>query len=94
MAALPRLRPEAPALVTLRAAVDLGELLAVLRALAPAAAGAGLVAGRAVALGLVEVVVVDVLGIGACDDLLPVDGPGVGVIKPFLLCHSCYVQIS
>ena len=80
VAAFPGLGPEASALVALGAAVDLREPLAVLGALAPTSLRAGLVAWRAVALGLVEVVVVDVLGVGAGDDLLPVDGLDVAEV--------------
>ena len=43
---LPRLRPEAPAAVALGGAVDLGELLAVVRALAPATVLEGGVSGQ------------------------------------------------
>ena len=68
------LRSETSALMTLRTAVDLGELLAILRALTPTSCRAGLVAGRAVALGLVELVVVEELGARPGDDLLPLDG--------------------
>ncbi len=75
-----RFRPEAPTLVTLRAAVDLRELLAVLRTFAPAAGCARLVAGGAVPLGFVELVVVNVLGVGAGDDLLPLDGLDVAQV--------------
>ncbi len=71
--ALARLGSEAPPLVALRAAVDLGELLAVLGPFAPTAGLARLVARRALALRLREIVHVEDLGIGARDDLLPVD---------------------
>jgi len=74
MAALARLGPETPALMALGAAVDLGEFLAVLRSFAPAAGAARVVALGALALRLGKVVNVDVLGAGAGDDLLPVDG--------------------
>jgi hypothetical protein len=60
--------------VTLRTAVDFGELLTVFGSLAPAALLARLVTGRAFAFRLRKVVDVDVLGADARDDLLPVDG--------------------
>ena len=74
MAALPRFGTKAPSPVTLGAAVDLGKLLTIVGALAPAARLAGLVAGSAIALGLGELVDVEVLGVRARDDLLPLDG--------------------
>jgi len=74
MAALARLGSETAPLVALGTAVDFGELLAVFGALAPTAGRAGLVALGAFAFRLGEVVDVDVLGTGAGDDLLPVDG--------------------
>ena len=80
MAAVPGLGPEAPPPVALRAAVDLGELLAVVLSLAPASACAVLVAGGAVALGLLEAVDVEVLGVGAGDDLLPLDALDVAQV--------------
>ena len=73
VAALARFGAETSSLVTLRAAVDLGELLAVLGALAPAAGLARRVTRRTLALRLSEVVDVDVLGAGPRDDLVPVD---------------------
>ena len=80
VAALARLRAEAAAAVALRAAVELGELLAVVGALAPAAGRAGLVARHAVPLGLGELVHVDELLPGAGDDLLPLDGLDVAQV--------------
>lgn len=80
VAAFSGLGSETSALVALGAAVDLREPLAVLGPFSPAALRAGLVAGGAIAFGLVEVVVVDVLGVGARDDLLPVDGPDVAEV--------------
>lgn len=74
MAALARFGSEAPTLMALGAAVDLGELLTILRPFTPAAGLARLVTSRAVPLRLRKVVDVDVLGAGARDDLLPVDG--------------------
>ena len=80
MAAFTWLWAETSSLMTLRTAVDLGELLTILSSFAPAATSAGLVTGRAVAFGFAEVVVVDVLGVGAGDDLLPLDGPDVAQV--------------
>jgi len=68
------LRPKAPALMALWAAVDFGEFLTILRPLAPAAFFARLVARRAVSFGLLEFVDVQILGVLAGDDLLPFDG--------------------
>lgn len=67
-------RSETPSLMTLRTAVDLGELLAILRTLTPTSGRAGLVTGGAVTLGLVELVVVEKFRAGPGDDLLPLDG--------------------
>ena len=81
MAALPGLGTKAAATVTLGSAVGLGELLAVVGTLAPAARLAGLVAGRAVPLGLLEVVDVDVSALRRPgDDLVPLDGLDVAEV--------------
>ena len=74
MAALAGLWSEAATAMALGTAVDLGELLAVMASLAPAACLAGLMAGCAVTLRLRELVDIEVLAGGACDDLLPLDG--------------------
>ncbi len=73
MAALPGPGPEAAPAAALRATVELGELLAVVGAVAPAAALARLVAGGAVALRLGKVVLEVELGPRARDDLVPPD---------------------
>ena len=73
MTALPGFGSEASALVALRAAVDLGEALAVFGALAPATRLASLVARRALALRTREVVRVHVARIRAGDDFVPLD---------------------
>ena len=91
MAALSGLAPEAPAAVALRAAVELGELLAVVGALAPAAGGAGLVAGHAAALGLLELVDVEVPVAGAGDDLFPLDGLDVAQV---VVVHDAHAPLE
>ena len=91
MAALSGLAPEAPAAVALRAAVELGELLAVVGALAPAAGGAGLVAGDAAALGLLELVDVEVPVAGAGDDLFPLDGLDVAQV---VVVHDAHAPLQ
>lgn len=73
MAALARLGSEATPLVALRTAVDFGEFLAILGSFAPAAGLARLVTSRTLTLRLREIVNVENLGIGARDNLLPVD---------------------
>lgn len=73
VAALARLGSEATPLVALRTAVDFGEFLAILGPFAPAAGLARLVTSRTLTLRLREIVNVENLGIGARDDLLPVD---------------------
>ena len=81
MATLSRLRAKAPSAVTLSSAVCLGELLAVVGPLAPAASLAGLVARRAVSLGLLEVVDVHVSALRRPgDDLVPLDGLDVAEV--------------
>lgn len=80
MAALSRFGSKAPSPVTLGAAFQLGELLAVLWSFAPTAAAAGLVARCAVTLRLVKVVGVEVLGRGPADDLLPFDSLDVAEV--------------
>lgn len=73
VAAVAGLRVEAATLVALGAAVDLGELLAVVLTVAPAALLALLVAGRAGPLRGGEVVHADQLLVLPRDDLLPED---------------------
>ena len=73
MAALSGLGAETPSAMALGAALELGELLAVLGSLAPAPAAARLVAGSAVSLGLCKVVGKEVFGGCPADDLLPLD---------------------
>ena len=81
MATLSRLRAEAPSAVTLSSAVCLGELLAIVGPLAPATGLAGLVARRAVSLGLLEVVDVHVSALRCPgDDLIPLDGLDVAEV--------------
>ena len=81
MATLARFGAEAPTTVALSSAVGLGELLAVVGTLAPAAGLAGLVAWGAVPLGLLEVVDVDVSALGGPgDDLVPLDGLDVAEV--------------
>lgn len=70
---LPGFGSEASALVALRAAVDFGKALAVLGALAPATRLAALVARRALALRTGKVVRVNVAGVRAGDDFVPLD---------------------
>ena len=93
MAALARLRPETSSRVALVGAAYLGELLAVVGSLAPAAVGAGLVAGGAVSLGLGEVVHVDVLGGVARDDLVPLDGLDVAEVVVVENAHTALQNI-
>lgn len=80
MAALPGLVSETPASVALRAALQLGKLLAVLGALSPTSAAAGLMAGSTVPLGLGEIVGVEILGRRPADDLLPLYGLDVAEV--------------
>ena len=81
MAALPRLGTEAPSTVALGSAVSLGELLAVVGPLPPAPGLAGLVAGGAVPLRLLEVVHVHISALrGPGDDLVPLDGLDVAEV--------------
>lgn len=74
VATFPRPRSETASLMALRAAIDLGELLAIFGAFAPTAGLARFVTRRAFALRFREIVDVDDLGAGARDDLFPVDG--------------------
>lgn len=80
MTAVPGLGPETSALVTLGAAVDLGELLTVVRTLAPTTARARFVAWRTFAFGVGKIVQVHPLGPLARDDLVPVNGAHVAQI--------------
>jgi hypothetical protein len=91
VAALPWLRPKAPPSVALRAAVELGELLAVVLPLTPASGRTGLVAGRAVALGLCKFVHVDELLLGAADDLLPLDRLDVAQV---VVVHDAHAALE
>lgn len=74
MATVPWLGSKATSVRALRAAVDLGELLAIFGALAPTSPLAALVARRALSLWKCEVVHVEELCSGTRDDLVPVDG--------------------
>lgn len=74
MATVPWLGSKATSVRALRAAVDLGELLAVFGALAPTSPLAALVAWWALSLWKCEVVHVEELCSGTRDDLVPVDG--------------------
>jgi len=74
VATLSRLWPEASTLVTLRTAIHLGKLLTILNSLAPTSSRAGLVTCSAIPLRFRKSVHVKVFGVGAGDDLLPVDG--------------------
>ena len=93
MAAISRLRSETATLMALRAAVDLAELLAVVGALTPAPPIAGLVTRGAVPLGLLELVHVEVLGVGAGDDLLPLDGLDVAEVVVVQDAHTALENI-
>ena len=93
VAALSRLRAEAPPSVALRGAVQLGELLAVVGALAPAPVLARLVAGGAVPLRLREVVHVDVLRPRPRDDLLPLDRLDVAEVVVVQDAHTALEDI-
>lgn len=77
--------------MALRAAVELGELLAVVGTLAPAAGGAGLVAGDAAALGLLEHVDVKVPVTGAGDDLFPLDSLDVAQV---VVVHDAHAPLQ
>ena len=89
MATLARLGTETPTAVTLSSAVGLGELLAVVGSLAPAASLAGLVARGAVSLGLLEVVDVDISTLGGPgDDLVPLDGLDVAEVVVVENAHT------
>ena len=94
MATLSRLRAKAPSAVTLSSAVCLGELLAVVGPLAPAAGLAGLVARRAVSLGLLEVVDVDVSALRRPgDDLIPLDGLDMAEVVVVENAHTALQNI-
>ena len=94
MATLSRLRAKAPSAVTLSSAVCLGELLAVSRALSPAAGLAGLVARSALSLRLLEVVDVDVSALrGSRDDLIPLDGLDMAEVVVVENAHTALQNI-
>ena len=94
MATLARLGTETPTAVTLSSAVGLGELLAVVGSLAPAASLAGLVARGAVSLGLLEVVDVDVSALGRVrDDLVPLDRLDVAQVVVVQDTHAAFQYI-
>ena len=80
MATFSRLGSKTPSLVTLWAAIHFRELLTIVSTFAPTARSAGFVTGCAVSLGLVELVVIEQLGIRASDDLLPLDGLDVAQV--------------
>lgn len=85
---------EAAALPALRAAVVLGELLAVLGSFAPAARAAALVASGALPLGGGEVVHVDVLCLGTGDDLVPADGLHVAQVVVVVDAHTAAENVA
>ena len=93
VAALSGFGSEAPSLVALWAAVDLAELLAVVRTLAPAPGLARLVAGRAVSLLLGEPVDVQVLGRRTGDDLVPLDRLDVAQVVVVQDTHAAFQYI-
>ena len=93
MAALSGLGTKAPSPVALGAALELGELLAVLWAFSPAAAAARLVARGAVPLRLGKVVGVEVLGGDAADDLLPFDSLDVAKVVVVDDAHAAFQNI-
>lgn len=74
MTAFARIRAEAAALVALRTAVLLGELLTIFLAVAPASLGAVFVALRTNAFRRSEGVVVQIRAVGVGYDFFPVDG--------------------
>ena len=81
MAALPGLGTKTAATVTLGGTVGLRELLTVCGSFSPAPGLAGLMAGGALSLRLLEVVDVDVSALGRVrDDLIPVDGLDVAQV--------------
>lgn len=80
MTAVPGLGTETSALVTLGAAVDFGELLTVVRTLAPTSKRARLVARRTFAFGIGEIVQIQRFSPCAGDDFLPVNGTHVAQI--------------
>ena len=89
MAALPGLRPETSSTVALGSTVSLGELLAVVGSLPPAPSLAGLVAGGAVSLRLLEVVHVHISALrGPGDDLVPLDGLDVAEVVVVQDAHA------
>ena len=73
MATFSGLSPKASSHVALRAAVDFGKLLAIVRSLAPAASDAALVARWTLPLRVGEIVLVDVLTLRPSDDFRPID---------------------
>ena len=77
MTTFARFRSKTTSAVTLRRAVDLGELLAVVFSFAPTSGLAVLVTRRTTPLGLLELVDVKILRIRARYDFLPLDGLNV-----------------
>lgn len=73
MAAFSGVRAEAPTLMTLRRAVDLRELLAVVGTFTPASAFAGRITGRTLSFRVGKVVLINHLELGTGQDLFPVD---------------------
>ena len=89
MAALPGFRPETSSTVTLGSTVGLRELLAVGWSLSPAPGLAGLMAGGALSLRLLEVVDVDISALrGPGDDLIPLDGLDVAEVVVVENAHT------
>lgn len=89
--ALTRLGSKASATVTLRTAVDLGKLLAILGPFTPTTGLTRLVTGGAISFGLAELVDIVVLGILACDDLLPFNGLDVAQI---VVVHNAHAALE
>ena len=94
MAALPGLRSETPSTVALSGTVGLGELLTVGGALPPTPGLAGLVAGGALALRLLEVVDVDVSALRRPgDDFIPLDGLDMAEVVVVENAHTALQNI-
>ena len=94
MAALPGLGTKAPTTVALGSTVSLGELLAVVGSLPPAPSLAGLMAGGALSLRLLEVVDVDISALrGPGDDLIPLDGLDVAEVVVVENAHAALQNI-
>ena len=94
MAALPGLRSETPSTVALGGTVGLGELLTVGETLPPTPGLAGLVAGGALPLRLLEVVDVDVSALRRPgDDLIPLDGLDMAEVVVVENAHTALQNI-